>query len=65
MSDRLDELALYYLQITMQRPEESLTAQDLYKDWIKARPLTTPAKKALHTEYHKREKSLTAAVKDW
>ena len=56
---------LYLLQIKAQKPEDSPVAQNLYTKSIKGSPLSAPARQVLHTAYHKREKSLTAAVKDW
>jgi len=54
-----------FLQIKRQRPEENSVAQQLYKKWVGGMPLSPQAADTLHTQYHKRDKSLASAVKDW
>ena len=56
---------LHSMQVGRQAPEESSLSQALYRSWVQAGPMSRPAKDAFHTEYHKRDKSLAAAVKDW
>lgn len=53
------------VQIKRQKPEESMLTQELYKAFVRGTPMSGPANDVLHTVYHKRDKSLTAAVKDW
>jgi len=59
------EDACVVVQIKRQRPEESPVAQQLYKEWVGGTPLSSQAVELLHTQYHKRDKSLASAVKDW
>ncbi len=52
-------------QIKPLKPEENPVAQQLYARWVGDGPLSSKASNLLHTQYHKRDKSLASAVKDW
>lgn len=52
-------------QIVKRKPEESAECGQIYKQWIKGGAGSEAARKLLHTQYHKREKSVTSSVKDW
>lgn len=46
-------------------PEADAAVQQLYQRWVGGGPGSQPARELLHTQYHKREKTVTAALADW
>lgn len=47
------------------QPHENPSVQALYSQWIGDGPATERSRQLLHTGYHKREKTVTAAIADW
>ena len=37
----------------------------LYTEWVRGPPGSEAARQLLHTQYHKREKTVTATLADW
>lgn len=46
-------------------PEADPAVQQLYAEWVRGAPGSEAAWQLLHTQYHKREKTVTAALADW
>lgn len=46
-------------------PEADAWARQLYQGWVRGAPGSEAARQLLHTQYHKREKTVTAALADW
>lgn len=46
-------------------PEGHAAVQQLYSEWVGASPGSEAARQLLHTQYHKREKTVTATLADW
>ncbi|KAL4424954.1 hypothetical protein ABPG77_009683 [Micractinium sp. CCAP 211/92] len=46
-------------------PEGHAAVQQLYSEWVGAPPGSEAARQLLHTQYHKREKTVTATLADW
>ncbi|KAL4434294.1 hypothetical protein ABPG75_000735 [Micractinium tetrahymenae] len=46
-------------------PEAELAVQQLYAEWVQGPPGSAAARQLLHTQYHKREKTVTATLADW
>ena len=49
------------------RPEPAADAAvaQLYREWVGGPPGSAPARALLHTQYHRREKTVSAALADW
>jgi len=45
--------------------EGDAAVQQLYREWVHDGPGSEAARQLLHTQYHKREKTVTAALSDW
>lgn len=43
----------------------SAAARQLYEDWIRDEAGGARARELLHTQYHKRDKSVAASIGDW
>ena len=52
-------------QIEQRRPQDNAAVQLLYKQWMKGTALSEAAREVLHTQYHKREKTVTTTIGDW
>ena len=46
-------------------PRSNTGVMALYREWGLGEPCSPGAKAAFHTEYHKREKTVGAAIGDW
>ena len=46
-------------------PELNVSVQALYRDWIGDIPGSNLSRDLLHTQYHKREKTVASAIADW
>ena len=64
LQERLEEV-YQHPEVQMQRPQDSPLVPVLYQQWVKGAPHTAVAKALLHTEYHTREKTITAKLADW
>lgn len=62
--DQLDSL-YHSPEVQLRLPEQSPVAAALYEQWVGDSSYSAAAQELLHTQYHKREKTLTATVGDW
>ena len=46
-------------------PEADAGVQQLYREWVQGKPGSDAARQLLHTQYHRREKTVTATLADW
>ena len=46
-------------------PEADAGVRQLYQEWVQGGPGSAPARQLLHTQYHQREKTVTATLADW
>jgi len=53
------------LQVQLRFPEQNPTVAALYRSMAGAGVGSESARKLFHTQYHRREKTLTASVGDW
>lgn len=51
--------------MVLRPPEENAGVGELYRSWVGGPPASPAARALLHTEYHRREKSVTSALADW
>jgi len=51
--------------VVLRLPQDNPSVAALYKEWVGAGEGSDRAKQLFHTEYHKRDKSISAAVGDW
>ncbi|BDA43699.1 Cytosolic iron-sulfur assembly component 3 [Coccomyxa sp. Obi] len=63
----LDQLDTIYHdpQVVPRLPQDNPAVAALYKQWVGAPVGTDKAQQLLHTQYHKRDKSIAATVGDW
>lgn len=52
------------LQVTIRDPADNPLVKDLYKTWLGA-PYSEEARRLLHTQYHERERTVTASISNW
>lgn len=51
--------------LAVRRPEDSPAVEELYGAVVHGAPGSVAARRLLHTQYHRREKTVTAALADW
>lgn len=59
------EQSYQHPEVQMRRPQDSPLVPLMYQQWVKDLPNTPAARALLHTEYHTREKTVTAQLTDW
>lgn len=52
------------VQVTIRDPADNPLVQELYRTWLGA-PYSEAARKLLHTQYHERERTVTASISNW
>lgn len=46
-------------------PDADAAVGQLYREWVGGPPGSAAARQLLHTQYHRREKTVTATLSDW
>lgn len=63
----IEELEAAYgdAMIDERMPDVNGSVKELYSVWVRGMPGSREARDVFHTQYHKREKTITAALADW
>ncbi|GAQ90605.1 ferredoxin hydrogenase [Klebsormidium nitens] len=56
--------AAYLHEVTVRDPADNPLVQELYRTWLGG-PYSENARSLLHTQYHERERTVTASISNW